>query len=169
MERTAAGAAPEKKTAVYETESAFETAVLAERLAGISSPGMVYALSGDLGTGKTVFSKGFGKGLGVTSPVTSPTFTLLQVYEEGRIPFYHFDVYRLGDPSEFEEIGGEDYLYGDGICLIEWPEQIEDYLPEGSVFVLIEKDLSKGTDHRKITIEGCPGELPESVFDDRLV
>ncbi len=154
---------------VYETNSAFETAALAEKLAEASSPGMVFALSGDLGAGKTVFSQGFGKGLGVTGPVTSPTFTLLQVYEEGRIPFYHFDVYRLGDPSEFEEIGGEDYLYGDGVCLIEWPEQIEDYLPENTVLVRIGKDLAKGTDYRKITISGFPGELPESVLDDTLV
>lgn len=115
--------------------------------------GTVFTLIGDLGVGKTVFTQGLAKGLGITEPVNSPTFTIMQVYEEGRCPFYHFDVYRIGDISEMDEIGYEDCFYGDGICLIEWADLIEDILPESYVRITISKDLQKGFDYRKIVLE----------------
>ncbi len=114
--------------------------------------GRVYALIGDLGVGKTVFTKGFAEGLGIEEPVSSPTFTILQIYEEGRLPLYHFDVYRIEEPEEMEEVGFDDYVYGDGVCLIEWAGKIEEILPEETIWVLIEKDLEKGLDYRKITV-----------------
>ena len=115
-------------------------------------PGEVICLIGDLGTGKTVFSQGFAAGLGVTDIVNSPTFTIVQVYESGRLPLYHFDVYRIGDPEEMFEIGFEEYVYGDGVCLIEWADIIEDILPKEYIRVNIDKDMENGTDVRKITI-----------------
>ena len=130
-----------------------ETFALGEKMGREAMPGKVYCLNGDLGVGKTVFTQGFSKGLGIDEPVNSPTFTIVQVYEEGRIPLYHFDVYRLGDPEEIEEIGYEEYFFGDGVCLIEWPERIEDYIPEGAVTITIEKDLSEDFQYRKITVE----------------
>ena len=116
--------------------------------------GTVLTLNGDLGVGKTVFTQGFAKGLGIEEPVNSPTFTIVQVYEEGRMPFYHFDVYRIGDIEEMEEIGYEDYFYGEGVCLIEWAELIREILPKQCVSITIEKDLEQGFDYRRITIEG---------------
>ena len=110
-------------------------------------------LWGDLGVGKTVFTKGVAAGLGILEPVSSPTFTIVQVYEEGRLPFYHFDVYRIGDIEEMEEIGFEDYIYGEGVSLIEWANLIEELLPERYTQITIEKDLEKGFDYRKITVE----------------
>ena len=121
-----------------------------------AKPGTVCTLIGDLGVGKTVFTKGLAAGLGITEPVNSPTFTILQVYEEGRMPFYHFDVYRIGDVEEMDEIGYEDCFYGEGVCLIEWAELIEEILPEKVIVVTIEKDLEQGFDYRKITLEGLP-------------
>ncbi len=115
--------------------------------------GQVYCLLGDLGVGKTVFTQGLAKGLGITEPVSSPTFTIIQTYEEGRLPFYHFDVYRIADIEEMEEIGYEDYFYGDGVCLVEWANLIEEILPDTCKTITIEKDLEKGFDYRKITIE----------------
>lgn len=115
--------------------------------------GTVFTLIGDLGVGKTVFTKGLAEGLGITEPVNSPTFTILQVYEEGRCPFYHFDVYRIGDVSEMDEIGYEDFFYGEGICLIEWADLIEEILPESYVRITISKDLQRGFDYRKIILE----------------
>ena len=117
-----------------------------------AAPGDVYTLVGDLGVGKTVFTQGIAVGLGITEPVNSPTFTIVQVYEEGRIPFYHFDVYRIGDPEEMDEIGYEDYVYGEGLTMIEWANLIEEILPPKRQEILIEKDLEKGFDYRKITI-----------------
>ena len=117
-----------------------------------AAPGQVYALVGDLGVGKTVFTKGFAEGLGIEEPVNSPTFTILQIYEEGRLPLYHFDVYRIEEPEEMEEVGFDDYIYGDGVCLIEWANRIEEILPGETIYVVIEKDLEKGTDYRKITV-----------------
>ena len=114
--------------------------------------GQIFTLIGDLGVGKTVFTKGLARGLGITEPVNSPTFTILQVYEEGRLPFYHFDVYRIGDVEEMDEIGYEDYFYGDGVCLIEWADLIEEILPEHYTEIRIEKDLEKGFDYRRITV-----------------
>ena len=116
-------------------------------------PGDVYCLTGDLGVGKTVFTQGFAAGLGIEEPVSSPTFTIVQEYEEGRMPFYHFDVYRIGDVEEMDEIGFDDYIYGDGVCLIEWANLIREILPEDFTGILIEKDLEKGFDYRRITLE----------------
>lgn len=115
-------------------------------------PGDVYTLVGDLGVGKTVFTQGLAGGLEVAEPVNSPTFTIVQVYEEGRLPFYHFDVYRIGDAEEMEEIGYEDYFYGKGVCLIEWADLIEELLPEHYTEIKIEKNLEKGFDYRRISI-----------------
>ena len=141
---------------VIETRSPEETFALGEKLGREAKPGQIYTLNGDLGTGKTVFTQGFASGLGITEPVNSPTFTILQVYEEGRMPFYHFDVYRIGDVEEMDEIGYEDCCYGEGVCLIEWAELIEEILPENVIVVTIEKDLEQGFDYRKITLEGLP-------------
>ena len=114
--------------------------------------GSVVCLDGDLGVGKTVFAKGVAKGLGVKEPVSSPTFTIVQEYREGGIPLFHFDVYRIEDPEEMYEIGYEEYFYGDGVCLIEWADQIRELIPETATHVLIEKDLEKGLGYRRITI-----------------
>ena len=137
----------------YESHDAKETAALGECIGKEAKPGEVYTLIGDLGVGKTVFTQGFAKGLGIQDHVNSPTFTILQVYEEGRLPFYHFDVYRISDPSEMDEIGFEEYVFGQGVSMIEWANLIEEILPEKHVQVTIEKDLSKGFDYRKITVE----------------
>lgn len=138
---------------MIETNSPEETFALGVRIGEESRPGQVYTLIGDLGVGKTVFTQGVAKGLGITEPVNSPTFTIVQVYEEGRMPFYHFDVYRIGDVEEMDEIGYEDYFYGEGLCLIEWANLIEEILPEHYTEITIEKDLEKGFDYRKIIIE----------------
>jgi len=137
---------------IIETNSASETLALGEKLGKAAKPGQIYTLNGDLGVGKTVLTQGFAKGLGITEAVNSPTFTILQVYEEGRLPLYHFDVYRIGDVEEMDEIGYEDYFYGDGVCLIEWANLIEEILPEEYTEIRIEKDLEKGFDYRKITV-----------------
>lgn len=138
---------------IFETFSPEETRLLGMKIGKTAQPGQVYTLTGDLGVGKTVFTQGVAEGLGITGPVNSPTFTIVHEYEEGRLPFYHFDVYRIGDAEEMEEIGYEDYFYGTGICLIEWAELIEEILPETTCSIIIEKDLEKGFDYRKITIE----------------
>ena len=138
---------------VYETYSAEETSALGEQIGREAKPGSVYTLMGDLGVGKTVFTQGIAKGLGITEPICSPTFTIVQVYEEGRIPFYHFDVYRIGDIEEMDEIGYEDYFYGDGLVMIEWANLIEEILPPVRTEIIIEKDLEKGFDYRKITMK----------------
>ncbi len=135
----------------FESYSAEETYALGKKLGEEAKPGAVYCLSGDLGVGKTVFTKGFAVGLGVTDTVNSPTFTIVQVYQ-GRMPFYHFDVYRIEEPEEMEEIGYEDYFYGEGACMIEWAELIEELIPADAVKVRISKDLQKGTDYRLITV-----------------
>ena len=137
---------------VIETTSAKETFEAGYRLAQSVHPGQIYCLNGDLGVGKTVFTQGFAKGLGIEEPVNSPTFTIVQVYEEGRLPFYHFDVYRIGDIEEMDEIGYEDYFYGEGLTMIEWANLIEEILPDHYREITIEKDLEKGFDYRKITI-----------------
>ena len=138
---------------IYESESEKETFSLGYKLGRCASPGDIYCLNGDLGVGKTVFTAGFAQGLAIPVPVCSPTFTILQVYEEGRIPLYHFDVYRIADASEMEEIGFDEYAFGEGVCLIEWGNRIEDILPENTIHVSIEKDLSRGFDYRLIKIE----------------
>ncbi|MCR4705127.1 MAG: tRNA (adenosine(37)-N6)-threonylcarbamoyltransferase complex ATPase subunit type 1 TsaE [Lachnospiraceae bacterium] len=138
---------------VVETFSPEETFALGEKIGREAVAGSIYTLSGDLGVGKTVFTQGVAKGLGIDEPVSSPTFTIVQIYEEGRLPFYHFDVYRIGDVSEMDEIGYEDCFYGQGVCMIEWAELVEEILPEHCTRILIEKDVAKGFDYRRITIE----------------
>ena len=149
----------EFKKEIIETHSAQETFALGQRIGLEALPGQVYTLIGDLGVGKTVFTQGVADGLGITEPVNSPTFTIVQIYEEGRMPFYHFDVYRIGDVEEMDEIGYEDCFYGQGICLVEWANLIEEILPEHYYKIVIEKDLEKGFDYRKITIEEMGGPL----------
>ena len=139
---------------ILDSLSEKETFGIAKQLAENAKAGEVYCLSGDLGVGKTIFTKGFAAGLGITEPVSSPTFTIVQIYEEGRLPLYHFDVYRIEDIEEMEEIGYEDCFYGEGVCLVEWAELIKEILPEKRKKILIEKDLEKGFDYRRITIEG---------------
>lgn len=141
---------------VIETYSPEETFALGEKMGRNAGPGEVYTMTGDLGVGKTVFTQGVASGLGITEPVSSPTFTIVQVYEEGRMPFYHFDVYRIGDIEEMEEIGYEDYFYGEGLTLIEWADLIEELLPVKRKEIRIEKDLEKGFDYRKITVSEVP-------------
>ena len=138
---------------IIETRSPEETFALGEKIGRQARKGQVYTLTGDLGTGKTVFTQGVAAGLGIREPVNSPTFTIVQVYEEGRLPFYHFDVYRIGDIEEMEEIGYDDYFFGEGICLIEWAELIEEILPENRISITIQKDLEKGFDYRRIIME----------------
>ena len=143
---------------VVETRSPEETFALGEKIGRTALPGQIYTLTGDLGVGKTVLTQGVAAGLGIREEVSSPTFTIVQVYEEGRLPFYHFDVYRIGDIEEMEEIGYDDYFFGNGVCLIEWAELIADILPEEHISIKIEKDLSQGFDYRRITVEGLPDE-----------
>lgn len=138
---------------VIESFSGEETFKLGEKIGKEAKPGAVYALLGDLGVGKTVFTQGVAAGLGIKEPICSPTFTIVQVYESGRIPFYHFDVYRIGDVEEMEEIGYEDYFYGEGICFVEWANLVEEIMPPETVIIRIEKDLEKGFNYRRITIE----------------
>lgn len=141
------------KETVYETFSAAETHALGKKIGEKAEPGDVYTLVGDLGVGKTVFTQGIADGLGITEPVSSPTFTIVQVYEEGRLPFYHFDVYRIGDVEEMDEVGFEDYVMGEGVSLIEWANLIEEILPQKRTEITIEKNLEEGFDYRKITVE----------------
>ena len=138
---------------IIETHDPEETFEVGRKIGMNAKPGQIYTLTGVLGVGKTVFTQGVAAGLGITEPVNSPTFTIIQEYEDGRLPFYHFDVYRIGDLEEMEEIGYDDYFFGQGICLIEWAELIEEILPEKRIEVTIEKDLEKGFEYRKITIE----------------
>lgn len=141
------------KEIIYESHSPEETHRLGLEIGRKAAPGDLYTLAGDLGTGKTVFTQGVAEGLGITEPICSPTFTIVQVYEEGRMPFYHFDVYRIGDLEEMEEIGYEDCFYGEGLCIVEWANLIEELLPENRVDITIEKNLEKGFDYRKITVK----------------
>ncbi|MCC6095252.1 MAG: tRNA (adenosine(37)-N6)-threonylcarbamoyltransferase complex ATPase subunit type 1 TsaE [Eubacterium sp.] len=138
---------------IVETHSPEETRSFARGLGEKAVPGTIYTLDGDLGTGKTVFAQGLAEGLGITEAVSSPTFTIVQEYDGGRLPFYHFDVYRIEEPEEMEEVGYDDYFYGDGVCLIEWAELIRDIIPDNAIHVTIEKDPEKGFDYRRITIE----------------
>ncbi|NBH85788.1 tRNA (adenosine(37)-N6)-threonylcarbamoyltransferase complex ATPase subunit type 1 TsaE [bacterium C-53] len=135
-----------------ETLSEQDTFEFGRRLGKKAAPGEIYTLIGDLGAGKTVFTKGFAEGLGIRETVNSPTFTIVQVYEEGRLPFYHFDVYRIGNIEEMDEIEYEDYFFGDGVCLIEWADLIRELLPEKVKRIEISKDLEKGFDYRKIMV-----------------
>ncbi|MBR6527235.1 MAG: tRNA (adenosine(37)-N6)-threonylcarbamoyltransferase complex ATPase subunit type 1 TsaE [Lachnospiraceae bacterium] len=142
-----------KEYKVIETHSPEETFAIGKSLGEQAVPGQVICLDGDLGVGKTVFTQGFAQGLGIDGPVNSPTFTIVQVYEEGRLPLYHFDVYRIGDVEEMDEIGYEEYFYGEGVALIEWSTLIEEIIPETAIHVTIEKDVEQGFDYRRITVE----------------
>ena len=143
----------DKKVMEFETFSPEETLELGRKFGREAQPGEVYTLVGDLGVGKTVFTQGIAQGLGIEEPICSPTFTIVQQYDTGRLPLYHFDVYRIGDISEMDEIGYEDCFYGDGVSLIEWSQLIEEILPEHVTEITIEKDLEKGFDYRKIRVE----------------
>ena len=136
---------------IIETRSPEETFQVGKSLGEKAYPGQVITLTGDLGVGKTVFTQGLAKGLGIEEPVNSPTFTIVQVYEGGRLPFYHFDVYRIGDVEEMDEVGFDEYVSGEGVSLIEWANLIEEILPENRVNITIEKDLEQGFDFRRIT------------------
>ncbi|MCX4341284.1 MAG: tRNA (adenosine(37)-N6)-threonylcarbamoyltransferase complex ATPase subunit type 1 TsaE [Lachnospiraceae bacterium] len=138
---------------ILESHGAADTFAYGKALGEKAAPGEIYTLVGDLGVGKTVFTQGFAEGLGITEAVNSPTFTILQSYEEGRLPLYHFDVYRIGDASEMDEIGYEDCFYGDGVCLIEWADLVAEILPENCIRITIEKDFAKGFDFRRIAVE----------------
>lgn len=139
-------------TVKFESYSSEDTAKFAEELASKAKPSDVYTLIGDLGVGKTTFTQGFAKGLGIVEPVNSPTFTIVQIYEEGRVPFYHFDVYRIADPDEMYEIGYEDYFYGEGVSMIEWADLVKEIIPKNAIRIEIEKNLEKGVDYRCITV-----------------
>jgi len=138
---------------VLDSYSEEDTKSLAMITAGEAKRGDIFCLNGDLGCGKTVFAKGFAEGLGVREAVTSPTFNIVKEYKEGRFPLYHFDVYRIADPDEMYAIGYEDYFFGDGVCLIEWSELIDDLIPESAIRITIRKDPSKGDDYRSIEFE----------------
>ena len=135
----------------YETYNEEETRLVGEKVGKSAKAGEIYCLNGDLGVGKTVFTKGFALGLGIKEHITSPTFNIMNVYE-GRLNFYHFDVYRIEDPDELYELDYEDYFYGSGVCLIEWAESVKELLPDNVKVINISKDLSKGLDYRKIEV-----------------
>ena len=138
---------------IIESNKEQDTYDLGYELGQHAKPGQVFTLVGDLGVGKTVFTQGFAKGLGIEEPVNSPTFTIIQEYHEGRLPLYHFDVYRIGDVEEMDEVGFDEYVSGEGVSLVEWANLIEEILPENRVNITIEKDLEQGFDFRRITIE----------------
>lgn len=139
---------------VYESFSEKMTFEIGKKLGEKAGKGEIICLEGDLGVGKTVFTKGFAEGLNIEENIDSPTFTIVQEYTEGRLPLYHFDVYRIGDISEMDEIGYEDYFFGEGVCLIEWASRIEELIPESVIRIIIEKDLSKGFEYRRVVVEG---------------
>lgn len=136
-----------------ESYSEEDTRSLAYMTAKEARKGDIFTLDGDLGAGKTVFAKGFAEGLGITEPVTSPTFNIVKEYEGGKFPLYHFDVYRIEDPDEMTAIGYEEYFFGDGVCLVEWSSQIEELIPENAIRITIRRDLQKGEDYRTIDFD----------------
>lgn len=138
---------------ITETHNSKETYEIGFNMGKSAKAGDVYCLDGDLGVGKTVFTQGFAKGLGINEPINSPTFTIVQEYHEGRLPLYHFDVYRIGDITEMDEIGYEEYFYSEGVCLIEWGNLISEIMPENATYITISKDLSKGFDYRRIEVK----------------
>ena len=137
-----------------ETNSPEETFQIGKQIGKEALQGQIYCINGDLGVGKTVFTQGFAEGLGIIDAVNSPTFTIIQEYTDGRLPLYHFDVYRIGDIEEMEEIGYEEYFFGDGICLIEWAALIQGLIPQNAIWITIQKNLEKGLDYREIVVEG---------------
>ena len=138
---------------ITETHNSKETYELGFNMGKSAKAGDVYCLDGDLGVGKTVFTQGFAKGLGINEPINSPTFTIVQEYHEGRLPLYHFDVYRIGDITEMDEIGYEEYFYSEGVCLIEWGNLISEIMPENATYITISTDLSKGFDYRRLEVK----------------
>jgi tRNA threonylcarbamoyladenosine biosynthesis protein TsaE len=139
------------------TNSEEETLALGRELGQAAKAGSVYALEGDLGVGKTVFAKGFAEGLGIEEAVVSPTFTIVQIYEGGRLPLYHFDVYRIEEPEEMDEIGYEEYFFGGGVCLVEWANQLPEIMPEETIWIRVLKEPEKGFSYRRIEIDGLEG------------
>ena len=137
---------------VFETWKPEETYELGKKMGEEAVPGQVICLNGDLGVGKTVFTQGFAAGLGIEGPVNSPTFTIVNEYHDGRLPFYHFDVYRLSCEEEMDDIGYEEYFFGDGVCLVEWAELFPDLIPKEAIWLTVEKDFAKGEDYRRITL-----------------
>ena len=137
---------------VFESNGEDETRRFAAELARSAKAGDVICLDGELGVGKTAFARGFAEGLGIEEPVLSPTFTIMRGYESGRLPMYHFDAYRIVEPEEMYELGFEEYLFGEGVCLIEWVENITEMIPKDAMHIVIEKDMNKGSDYRKITV-----------------
>ena len=141
---------------IHESSSTEDTAKIGEELAKNAKPGEVYCLVGNLGAGKTVFAGGFAKGLGINCVVTSPTFTILNEYHEGKLCLFHFDLYRLDDPDELLGIGYEEYFYGSGVTLVEWPEIAMELIPQNATFIAIETDFEGDPSFRRITIgEQC--------------
>ena len=138
---------------VYDSFSEEMTFEIGKKLGEKADKGEIICLEGDLGVGKTVFTKGFAEGLNIEENIDSPTFTIVQEYTEGRLPLYHFDVYRIGDISEMDEIGYEDYFFGEGVCLIEWASRIKELIPESAIHITIEKDLSRGFEYRRVVVE----------------
>ncbi len=137
----------------FETWSEQETEQVGQALAKEARPGDIFCLEGDLGVGKTVFTRGFARGLGVTTPyITSPTFTIIHEYE-GRLPLYHFDVYRVGSLEEMDDTGYEDYFFGQGVCLVEWAKLVKELIPPTAKWITIEKDFSRGDNYRRIRVE----------------
>ena len=139
---------------IIETNSAAPTYETGFSMGRNVKPGQIICLEGELGVGKTVFTQGFAKGLGIDEPICSPTFTIIQEYKEGRLPLYHFDVYRISSPEEMDEIGYEEYFSSEGVCLVEWGNLFPELFPEDTVYVTIKKNLDKGLDYRAITVEG---------------
>ncbi len=136
-----------------ESYSEKETLEIGKQLGEAALPSSIYALVGDLGVGKTVLAKGMANGLGVEEDIVSPTFTIVREYS-GRLPYYHFDIYRIEDEEELLEIGWDEYIGLGGVCLIEWADLVPEAMPKDTIWVRIEKDLAKGVNYRKITIEG---------------
>ena len=137
---------------IVETNSAYETFELGRKLGSEAKAGEIICLNGDLAVGKTVFTQGFASGLGITEPISSPTFTIVQEYTKGRLPLYHFDIYRLSDISELDEIGYEEYFFSDGVCLVEWGNLFPEIFPEQTTYITIKKNIEKGFDYREIEI-----------------
>ena len=132
----------EKKVVYIKNEQ--ETRSFGKKLAAELAPGIVIALTGDLGTGKTALTKSIAEGLGITEVITSPTFNIVKEYYSGRIPMYHFDVYRIGDIDEMYELGYEEYFYGNGVCIVEWADLIEDIITEDAIRIDIEYGENEG-------------------------
>ena len=150
----------------YVTNSPAETEALGQRLAERLQPGDVIAYTGDLGAGKTAFTRGLARGLGITERITSPTFTIVNEYQGGRLPLFHFDMYRLGSSDELYEIGWEDYLARGGVCAVEWSEIVADALEEDCIRV----DIRQGDteNQRKITVEGVEDQIGRASCRERV-